>query len=323
MMLEKKDSLLVGIDVSKATLDVARSDVHEVCTFANDEAGIAQLVKMLKPMSPTMIVVEATGGLEQAVIDALLDAACAVARVNPRQVRHLAKALGIEAKTDPIDARVLVEFARHATLRLVEKRSKTSVELEALITCRRQLIKTRTEQTNRLGTTRTKPARRAIEAVVKILNQQIDKLNAQIRKMIDCDDDLSRNDRILRSAPGVGPILSATLLCELTELGTIDRRQVGSLVGVAPFNRDSGRWRGKRSIRGGRTSVRNTLYMATLAAIRSNPVIRRFADRLKAAGKCNKVVITAAMRKLLTILNAMLRDQLEWSQLKLVQKLDI
>jgi transposase len=319
MMLEKQESLLVGIDVSKATLDVARSDVHDVVTFANDEAGIALLVKMLKPLSPAMVVVEATGGLEQSAISALLDADCPVARVNPKQVRHLAKALGIEAKTDPIDAHVLVAFARHATPRLMEKRSKTSVELEALVTCRRQLLKTRTEQTNRLGTTRTKFACRAIETVLKTIDQQVKKLDAQIRKMIDCDDGLSRNDRILRSTPGVGPILSATLLCELTELGTIDRRQVGSLVGVAPFNRDSGRYRGKRSIRGGRTSVRNTLYMATLAAMRFNPVIRRFAERLKAAGKCNKVVITAAMRKLLTILNAMLRDQLEWSQLKLVK----
>ena len=319
MMLKKEDSLLVGIDVSKATLDVARSDVHEVRTFANDERGIAQLVKMLQPLSPTMIVIEATGWLEQPVIAALLDAACAVARVNPRQVRHLAKALGIEAKTDPIDARVLVAFARHATPRLLEKRSKTSEELEALVTCRRQLLKTRTEQTNRLGTTRTKPARRAIEAVLKMIDQQVAKLDEQIRKMIDHDDDLSRSDRILQSAPGVGAVLSATLLCELTELGSIDRRQVGALVGVAPFNRDSGRWRGKRSIRGGRASVRNTLYMATLSAIRFNPVIRRFAERLKAAGKCNKVVIIAAMRKLLTILNAMLRDQLECSQLKLVQ----
>ena len=319
MMLKKEDALLVGIDVSKAALDVARSDVHEVSTFANDATGIALLVKVLRPLSPTMIVVEATGGLEQPVITALLDGACAVARVNPAQVRHLAKALGIQAKTDPIDARVLVAFARHAQPRLLEKRSKTSEELEALVTCRRQLLKTRTEQTNRLGTTRTKIARRAIEAVLKILDQQIAKLDVQIRKMIDHDDDLSCNDRILRSAPGVGPILSATLLCELTELGRIDRRQVGSLVGVAPFNRDSGRWRGKRSIRGGRASVRSTLYMATLAAIRCNPVIRRFAERLKAAGKCNKVILPAAMRKFLTILNAMLRDRIEWSQLKLVQ----
>ena len=319
MTVVKEDSLLVGIDVSKATLDVARSDEHEVRTFANDQTGIALLVKMCRPLSPTMIVVEATGGLEQPVIDALLDADCPIARVNPSQVRHLAKALGVHAKTDTIDARVWVEFARHAQPRLMEKHSKTREELEAWVTCRRQLLKTRTEQTNRLGTTRTKPARCAIEAVLEIINPQVVKLDAQIRKMIDHDDDLSRNDRILRSAPGVGPVLSATLLCELTELGSIDRRQIGSLVGVAPFNRDSGRRQGSRSIRGGRTSVRNTLYMATLAAIRFNPVIRRFAERLKAAGKCNKVVITAAMRKLLTILNAMLRDRLEWTQLKLVQ----
>jgi len=266
-----------------------------------------------------MIVVEATGGLEQPLLDALLDADLPVARVNPGQVRHLAKALGLLAKTDAIDAKVLVAFARHAQPRLSEKRDKTRTELEALVTCRRQLLKVRTEQTNRHATTTSAKARKAIDAVLKTLDQQIESLDKQIRKLIDDDDQLHPLDRILRSTPGVGPLLSATLLAELTELGSLPRRPVSALVGVAPFNRDSGRFRGKRTIRGGRSAVRCTLYMATLAAMRSNPVIQRFAQRLKDAGKPNKLVITACMRKLLTILNAMLRDQLEWSQLKLTQ----
>lgn len=320
MTAHTHESLLIGIDVAKATLDVARSDDPEVATFANDAAGIKSLVRSLKADRPALIVVEATGGLEAALIEALLEADLPVARVNPGQVRHLAKALGIMAKTDAIDARVLVAFARHASPRLMQKREKTRDELEALMTCRRQLISVRTEQTNRRGTTRSHTARRAIDAVLKTLNRQIDALDDKIRKLIDSDDDLRGMDRILRSAPGVGPILSATLLAELMELGMIGRRQVSALAGVAPFNRDSGRFKGQRAIRGGRASVRSVLYMATVTAIRCNPVIKRFADRLKAAGKRNKVVITACMRKLLTLLNAMLRDRLEWSQLKVVHQ---
>ena len=218
-----------------------------------------------------------------------------------------------------IDARVLVTFARHAEPRLAEKRSKNRVELEALITCRRQLIKVRTEQRNRLGVTGAVSARGAIEAVLGTIDEQVDGLDVQIRKLIESDDDMNFWDKLIRTVPGVGPILSATLLAELVELGSLGGGQISALAGVAPFNRDSGRMRGTRAIRGGRSSVRSTLYMAAVTAIRCNPVIKIFAERLKAAGKPNKVVIVAAMRKLLTILNAMVRDRLEWSQLKIVQ----
>lgn len=311
--------LLVGIDIAKDKLDLARGDSTEILTVANDREGIGQLVDTLRQAGAELIVIEATGGLEGPLLDALLDAHLPVALANPAHVRHLAKGLGILAKTDAIDARVLVEFARHASPRLVTKRSKNQVELEALVTCRRQLLDTRTEQNNRLQTTRSPVARKAIKAILQPLNRQIDALDRQIKKLIESDDDMGRGDRLLQSVPGVGPVLSATVLAELIELGATDRRQISTLVGVAPFNRDSGRFRGTRTIRGGRTAVRSTLYMAALAAIRCNPVIRPFAQRLKAAGKKNKVVIVACMRKLLTILNAMLRDQLEWSQLKLVQ----
>lgn len=321
MRRSEPEPIFAGIDVAKDKLDLAVSSTGEVATFANTEAGVASLVELLVGVKPTLVVIEATGGYERPALDALLDADLPAALAQPAQVRHMAKALGVLAKTDAIDAGVLVEFARRAGPRLAEKRSKNRVELEALVTCRRQLIKTRTEHRNQLGSTRSAPARGAIKAVLAVLKEQTDDLDRQIAELISGDDGMSVQDRIIRSAPGAGPILSATLLAELGELGSISGARISALVGVAPYNRDSGRMRGKRAIRGGRTSIRNTLYMAAVSAIRCNPVIRRLADRLKAAGKPGKVVIVAAMRKLLTILNAMIRDRIEWSQLKIVQQL--
>jgi transposase len=312
-------TLMVGIDVAKHKLDLARSDRDDLTTCPNDDAGVARLVRLMRQAKPALIVVEATGGYERLVLDALLDADLPVALANPNHVRHLAKGLGILAKTDAIDARVLVAYARHAQPRLAEKRSKNRVELQALVTCRRQLLHLRTEQTNRRATTASAKARKAIDAVLKTVDSQIARLDEQIQKLIDSDDDMSRIDRIVQSTPGVGPVLSATLLASLGEIGAMDRRQAAALVGVAPFNRDSGRFKGKRAIRGGRADVRNVLYMATMAATRFNPVIRAFYQRLLKAGKLKKVALIAAMRKLTAILNAMLRDGLEWSQLKLAQ----
>lgn len=311
--------IYVGIDVAKDKLDMGRTDQPHITTVTNDDQGITQLTQQLGRLSPAVIVVEATGGLEQPLLDALLDASLPVALVNPGQVRHFISGMGRLAKTDAIDARMLAEFAHRASPRLSEKRSKNRQELEALVTCRRQLVEVRTEQTNRRRSTRSIAARKVIDKVLATINEQLKTLDKDIRELIQSDDDLSGPDKLLRSVPGVGLILSATLLAELNELGVIGRRQVSALAGVAPFNRDSGRHRGKRRIRGGRTSVRCVLYMATITAIRCNPVIQRFAERMKSAGKPAKVVITACMRKLLTILNAMLRENLQWSQLKLVQ----
>jgi transposase len=316
-------SLFVGIDVAKDKLDLARSDSDQILTLINDPDGIRQIVDSLRSTPPATIVVEATGGLERPLLDALLDADLPVALVNPGHVRHLAIGLGILAKTDAIDARVLVEFARLAAPRLLEKRSTHQAELDALVTCRRQLTHVRTEQTNRRQTTSSKSAKKAIDAVVKTVNQQIKELNEKIRKLIESDEDMHSIDKRLRSVPGVGAVVSSTILAELNELGSTDRQRVSALVGVAPFNRDSGQMKGKRSIRGGRASVRSVLYMAALTAIRCNPVIRRFAQRLQKAGKLSKVTITACMRKLLTLLNAMIRDQLTWQQLNVVKNLDI
>jgi transposase len=315
-------ALFVGIDVAKDKLDLARSDSVEVLTVANDSDGIRRLVDSLRKNRPVTIVVEATGGLEQPVLEALLDAALPVALVNPGRVRQFARGIGILAKTDAIDARVLVEFARLASPRMSRRRSENQAELDALVTCRRQLTHVRTEQTNRRQATSSRSARKAIDAVLKAVNKQIEDLDRQIRKLIESDDDFSSMDKLLQSVPGVGPVASSTLLAELNELGSADARRVSALVGVAPFNHDSGRNKGKRTIRGGRASVRSVLYMATISAIRCNPLISRFAQRLQKAGKLAKVTIIACMRKLLTLLNAMIRDNLRWEQLNVVQALE-
>jgi transposase len=315
--------VFVGIDVAKDKLDLARSDSVELIAVANDEQGIARIVRALTAARPTRIVVESTGGLERPLLEALLDADLPVALVNPGRVRHFAIGIGILAKTDPIDAKVLVKFAQLAEPRLAQKRTENQAELDDLVTCRRQLTVARTAQANARLTTRSANAVRSIDAVLKELDKQVELLDGKIRKLIDSDDDFKHLDRLLRSVPGVGPVLSATLVAELRELGTTDRRQITALVGLAPFNHDSGKSTGQRAIRGGRTSVRCVLYMAALAAIRFNPVLSRFADRLRRTGKRAKVIIVACMRKLLALLNAMIRDNLTWTELKVVKALDI
>jgi transposase len=314
--------LFVGIDVAGDKLDLARSDAGPVATFPNDAAGIAGLLDSLRPSPPTLVVVEATGGLERPVLDALLDAGLPVALVNPGRVRKFAQGIGVLAKTDAIDARVLAEFARLANPRLAEKRSANRVELDALVTCRRQLTGVRSQQADRRSRTASKPALRAIDAVLKTLDRQIRDLEKRIRELIESDDDdLGPTDRLLRSIPGVGPVLSATLLAELGELGGVGRTTIASLAGVAPFNHDSGKLKGRRSIRGGRAGVRSVLYMAAVACLHCNPVIRAFADRLRKAGKPFKVMIVACMRKLLSILNVMARHNLRWDELEIVKNL--
>jgi transposase len=315
-------SCFVGIDVAKAKLDLARSDAGEILTVNNDSEGIGRLVSLLRSTPPKMIVIESTGGLERPLLDALLDADLPVALVNPKNVRHFAIGIGILAKSDPIDARVLMAFAKLATPRLAEKRSANQVELDALITCRRQLTQLRAIQLNRRAATTSKAALKTIDAVLKALGREIGKLDKNIRTLVESDDDFDSIDKLLRSVPGVGPVVSATLLAELKELGSTDRRRVSALVGVAPYNHDSGTMKGQRSIFGGRASVRSVLYMATVTAIRCNPVIKAFAERLDKLGKAKKVQIVACMRKLLGFLNVMIRDRLAWDQLSVVKALE-
>jgi transposase len=315
--------IFVGIDVAKDALDLARSDTGELLHVANDPAGIGKIVTTLEKARPSCIVLEATGGLEEPLLEALLNAGLPVARVNPGKVRHLAKGLGILAKTDAIDAAVLVEFARVASPRLAEKRSEKQVELDALVTCRKQLVSAKTDQTNRLGATTSKPAQKALRAVLHVLEKQIKNLDRQIADIIDSDDDMKHIHQRIREVPGVGPVLASTLIAQLRELGHSDRREIAALVGVAPFNRDSGKFRGKRAIRGGRGALRNVLYMAANIAMLHNPIIRDFAQRLRKAGKVPKVITVACMRKLLNLLNAMIRENLAWHQLTVVKNLSV
>jgi transposase len=303
----------VGIDVSKDKLDLASDAQAQIRTFANDPAGIAPLVEHLRSLNPTLIVVEATGGYERAVLQASLDANLPIARVQPGRVRHFAKAQGLLAKTDDIDARLLALYARCLQPAVTEKRSKNQVELNALLVLRRQLVDARTAHSNQAGITDSAFVRDSLAKLLRQIHDRIKDVDKHITTLIDSDDDLSGRRDLLMSVPGVGKTTAATLAAQLPELGKIDRRQVCALVGVAPFDRQSGTWTGKRTIFAGRAAVRRVLYMATITAIRWNPVISSFAKRLQETGKTPKVIITACMRKLLTILNAMARDGQTWS----------
>jgi transposase len=313
--------LYVGIDVAKAQLDLARSDRDHVEPFANDESGIDALVASLREAKPQLIVIESTGGLERSLVAALLDAGLPAALVHSGRVRNMAKALGVLGKTDKIDARMLIAFGRHAQPRISHKASQNRTELSDLVSCRRQLITTRVQQSNRLASTVSSHARKSLGAVLEALDEQIHSLDKQIRKLINADDDFRDAEKILLSVPGIGPTLAATLLADMPELGKLERQPICALVGVAPFNNDSGGFKGARRIRGGRTAVRNALYMGAITATVHNPLLRAFAQRLKDKGKKSKVVIVAVMRKLLSLINVMLRDGLTWDQLNVVKNL--
>ena len=314
-------SFFVGIDVAKGKLDLATSDNESIRTFENNDTGHCAIVKLLATRQVACVVIESTGGYEWSIVQALLEANINVARVNPGDVRHVAIGLKKLAKTDAIDARTLVRFAQVAEPRLLEKCTENQAELAALVTCRRQLQNTLTQQTNRLEMTRSAHATKAIGKVVHTIMKQLEELDLAIRKLIDSDDQFKDIDRLLQSVPGIGPVASATLAAQMPELGKTDRRQAPALMGVVPYNHDSGKLTGTRSIFGGRTEPRNVMYMSALCAMRHNPVIKVFAERLRSKGKKAKVVIVACMRKLITIINAMLRDGLEWNQLDLVKKL--
>jgi len=305
-------AVYIGIDVSKDKLAVAIDAQTEVLTFSNDDAGAAQLIERIRPMSPALIVLEATGGYERAFLSAALDAQLPVARVQPSRVRHFALAQGLLAKSDCIDARLLAIYARCLQPAVSEKRSKKQAELDALLVLRRQLIDTRTAHTNQMKLADTSFARQTQAQLLRKINDQVKKVDKRIERLIDSDENLSGRCELLMSVPGIGKTTAATLAAQLPELGKADRQQICALVGLAPFDRDSGKWSGKRSIFGGRGAVRSVLYMAAVTAIRCNPVIIRFAQRLQKAGKQPKVVITACMRKLLTILNAIARDGQPW-----------
>ena len=304
--------MFVGIDVSKHRLDVHVRPSGESWSVANDAQGHTELVRKLGSISPTLVVVEATGGYQASVVAELGANAIPVAVVNPRQVRDFAKATGRLAKTDAIDAAVLGHFAESIRPEPRPVPDEITVELQALVTRRRQLIDMRTAEMNRLETCRVQQVRRNIQKVINMLTKQIDKVDDDIDTTIRNSPLWRDREDLLSSAIGVGPTTARTLLTQLPELGKLNRREIAALVGVAPFNNDSGKRTGARSIRGGRADVRAVLYMATVAAVRFNPQLRTVYARLMAAGKAKKVALIACARKLLTILNAMMRTNTPW-----------
>jgi transposase len=313
MFMESTSHACVGIDVAKESLDICLLPTEKRWTLSNDPAGCRQLIDQLPAAGSCLIVVEATGGYQRPVVAALVTAGHNVAVVNPRQVRDFARGLGILAKTDRLDARVIALFGQHAGPRPTEIGSEKQAELRELVTRRRQLIEFRTAEQNRLETVATKIVRNNIRRLVEQLDKQIRQLEDAIGKLLESTPELSCKAALLKTVPGVGAVTVTTLLVELPELGRLNRQQIAALVGVAPFNRDSGKFHGRRAIWGGRAAVRSVLYMAALTARRFNPSIRAFAQRLDAAGKPFKVVLTACMRKLLVILNTMIKTRLPWN----------
>jgi len=301
-------SSYVGIDVSKRHLDVAVAggDVFQV---AYDEPGLRALGERLGALAPELIVLEATGGLQVRAAGELAAAGWPIAVVNPRQVRDFARATGQLAKTDRLDARIIAAFAAAVRPEPRPLDDETSQILKALVARRRDLIAMRTAEKNRLAQATALKVRASIAEVIAALDAQIVSLEEDLDRAVKTSSLWRQSESLLRSVPGVGPILARTLLAELPELGRLTRRQIAALVGVAPLARDSGFMRGRRTIWGGRASVRAVLYMATLAAVRVNPALAAVHQRLRAAGKPPKVAIVACMRKLLTTLNAILRDQ--------------
>jgi transposase len=301
----------VGIDVAKAQLDIALRPTGERWAVTNDETGIAALVARLQAAQPTLIVLEATGGYHRAVVAALAAAALPLVVMNPRQGRDFAKATGQLAKTDVLDARAVAHFAeavRPAPRPLPDAQTE---ELRALLARRRQLIAMRTAEQNRLENA-PRRLRADIEAHIAWLNQRVATLDDDLDTTLRASPVWRERETLYRSVPGMGPVCARTLMLDLPELGTLSRQRLAALVGVAPFNRDSGTLRGTRTTWGGRAHVRATLYMSTLVAVRYNPVLKRVYERLCTAGKAKKVALMACMRQLLTILNAMVKHHKPW-----------
>jgi len=302
-----------GIDVSKDHLDAAwASGLRPAERLGNNPAGIARLVELLTRQELGRVVLEATGGYEKPLVAALLQARLPVVVINPRQARDFARAIGRLAKTDKIDAMTLALFAQKIQPPLRPLPDEMTLQLQELLARRRQLVQMHAAEENRLHQARHKAVRRSIESVLKLIEEQLDDADDQLDKLIRSSPAWQEKIDLLKGVPGIGDQTARTLLAHLPELGRCTRQQIAALAGVAPINRDSGAMRGRRTTWGGRASLRAMLYMATLTASRCNPVIRRCYQRLLAAGKLKKVALVACMRKMLNILNAMLREQRPW-----------
>jgi transposase len=303
----------IGIDVSKSDVSIAVHPGGDTWSCPTVPAALDALATRLGTLEPELVVLEATGGYEAPVAAALATAGLAVAIVNPRQVRAFAQAVGQTAKTDAIDAQLLALFAERVRPAARALPDAATQHLAGLVARRRQLLDMLGAEQRRLAQAApTGAVTRNLRTHIRWLTRQVDHLDTDIGHTIQTSPLWRVHDDLLQSVPGIGPITARTLLAELPELGTLDRRAIAALVGVAPFNRDSGRWRGHRHIAGGRASVRASIYMAALVASRCNPVLRAFYHRLVAAGKPKKVALVALMRKLLTTINAMCRDQQAW-----------
>jgi transposase len=301
----------IGIDVSKDHLDFAIRPSGEKLRCLNTDEGVDPLIGKLQSLKPALIVLEATGRYHQLILGRLLGAGLPAIAINPRQARDFARALGRLAKTDAIDAAILAEFAEKIRPPMRAVADDATQELEALCTRRRQLVGMLSAEKNRLHTA-PRRIRPVIQKHIHWLEKDIAQIEKDLDKQIRSSSAWREKDDLLRTCKGIGPVTTYTMLSCLPELGTLSGRQISALAGVAPFNDDTGKHKGPRHVRGGRLDVRTVLYMATLAAIRHNSIIRAFHQRLIAAGKAKKVAITACMRKLLTILNAMLRDKTPW-----------
>lgn len=308
-MDQGKSEIVVGIDVSKARLDVTAAT--EDWSESNDIKGIGKLIVRLKELTPKLVVIESTGGLERAVMAEMFATGLPVALVNPRRVREFGKSIGLMAKTDKVDARLLVRFGEAVKPEPTRLPSVEEQCLSALMTRRRQVVEMLTMEKNHQVSAHP-VSQKSIAKVMEALQGELEELNSAIDDFIDHTSDFQQKKNILESTPGVGTVTSAILIADLPELGSMDRKKIAALVGVAPFNNDSGRHRGKRRIKGGRASIRPVLYMAALSASRTNPVIRSFYQHLLLQGKNKKVALVACMRKLLTFLNAMIRDLHPW-----------
>jgi transposase len=313
-MINPSQVCWVGVDVSKATLDVYLSLPEQALSFPNEAAGIEALVATLQVANPARLVLEATGGLERPLVAELMVAGLPVAVVNPRQVRRFAQAVGYLAKTDRLDARVLAHFAAAIQPPVRALPDAQTQTLADHLARRRQLVEMQTMEKNRLQQAQNAAVRTGIQRHLEWIAQELQRVERGLRQAVEASPAWQEKVDLLSEVKGVGPISALTLLADLPELGTLNRQQIAALVGVAPLNQDSGTLRRPRRVWGGRAQVRQTLYMATLSAVRFNPVINAFYTRLCAAGKAAKVALVASMRKLLTMLNAMVRDRAHWDE---------
>lgn len=303
----------VGIDVSKSTLDMCIEPAGRILHVTYDDAGISQIVECLQQVSPALIVIEATGGLEMRIATELASTGLPIAVINPRQARDFAKATGRLAKTDRIDASVLAAFAKAVRPQVRALKDADTRALDEMVSRRRQLVDMRVQERLRLGSAASKALKQSLKRHIAWLDKQLAGVDNDLDKCLRESPAWRAKDDLLRGIPGVGVVTSLTLLAKCPELGTLNRRAIAALTGVAPLANDSGKHRGRRIIWGGRADVRAVLYMATLSAIRFNKVIKAFAERLERAGKPPKVVIVACMRKLLTIMNSMLKNNTPWN----------